>query len=86
MAISVEVAPLWHLEKPPVWPPLPVKLYPPWIGVMKEPSAIKNDLFAPHQRAEQIDHLGDPLAQIEVSIDFALLAAEVDRVVNVHGH
>ena len=47
---------------------------------MKEPSAIKNDLFAPHQRAEQIDHLGDPLAQIEVSIDFALLAAEVDRV------
>ena len=47
---------------------------------MKESSAIKNDLFAPHQRAEQIDHLGDPLAQIEASIDFALLAAEVDRV------
>ena len=42
---------------------------------MKEPSAIKNDLFAAHQRAEQIDHLGDPLAQIEASIDFVQLAA-----------
>ena len=47
---------------------------------MRKRSAIKNDLFAPHQRAEQIDHLGDPLSQIEACIDFKALAAEIDRV------
>jgi len=50
------------------------------MSVMQNRSAIKIDLFARHQRAEQIDHLGDPLAQIEACIDFKALAAEIDRV------
>lgn len=47
---------------------------------MQNRSAIKIDLFARHQRAEQIDQLGDPLALIEACIDFKALAAEIDRV------
>jgi IS5 family transposase len=43
-------------------------------------SAIKNDLFAADLRKEKIDRLGDPLLTFEAHIDFAALAAEVDRV------
>ncbi|MFN5746133.1 MAG: transposase, partial [Methylococcaceae bacterium] len=47
---------------------------------MKKLSAIKNDLFASHQRESQINHMGDPLAGIEACIDFKALAASVDQV------
>ena len=47
---------------------------------MKKRSAIKNDLFAPQLREDQIDHLGDPLAGIESCIDFKALAMAVDQV------
>lgn len=47
---------------------------------MKQRSAIKNDLFAAEHHRQKIDRLGDPLAQIELFIDFAALAAEVDRI------
>lgn len=47
---------------------------------MKRRSAIKIDLFAADRRREKIDRLGDPLTEIESHIDFAALAAEVDRV------
>lgn len=47
---------------------------------MKPRSAIKTDLFSADQRREKIDCLGDPLTEIESHIDFAALAAEVDRV------
>ena len=47
---------------------------------MKQRSAIKSDLFAADRRKEKIDRLGDPLAEMEAHIDFAALAAEVDRV------
>jgi transposase, IS5 family len=47
---------------------------------MKKRSAIKTDLFADTQHREKIDKLGDPLAEIEGTIDFATLAAEVDRI------
>ncbi len=47
---------------------------------MKKRSAIKSDLFATEHREHQIDHLGDPLVDIEACIDFSALAAEVDRV------
>lgn len=43
-------------------------------------SAIKNDLFAADLRKHKIDRLGDPLVAFETHIDFAALAAEVDRV------
>jgi len=36
-----------------------------YISAMKNPSAIKNDLFDPHQRAEKSDHFGDALALFE---------------------
>jgi hypothetical protein len=47
---------------------------------MKPCSAIKTDLFADDHHRKKIDSLGDPLAEIESHIDFAALAAEVDRV------
>jgi IS5 family transposase len=47
---------------------------------MKKRSAIKTDLFADSHHREKIDKLGDPLAEIEGSIDFAALATEVDRI------
>lgn len=47
---------------------------------MKKRTAIKTDLFADEHHRKKIDTLGDPLAQIESYIDFAALAAEVDRV------
>ena len=47
---------------------------------MKPRSAIKTDLFADEYHREKIDSLGDPLAEIESHIDFAALAAQVDRV------
>jgi IS5 family transposase len=47
---------------------------------MKPRSAIKTDLFADEHHRKKIDSLGDPLADIESHIDFAALAAEVDRV------
>jgi hypothetical protein len=47
---------------------------------MKPRSAIKTDLFADEHHRKKIDSLGDPLAEIESHIDFAALAAEVDRV------
>ena len=56
---------------------------------MKPRSAIKTDLFAAEHRRDKIDCLGDPLAEIGTCIDFAALAAEVDRVaprlVSAHG-
>lgn len=47
---------------------------------MKPRSAIKTDLFADEHHRRKIDSLGDPLTEIESHIDFAALAAEVDRV------
>ncbi len=47
---------------------------------MKPRSAIKTDLFADDHHRKKIDSLGDPLAEIESYIDFAALAAEVDRI------
>ena len=47
---------------------------------MKPRSAIKTDLFADEQHRKKLDALGDPLADIASHIDFAALAAEVDRV------
>lgn len=47
---------------------------------MKPHSAIKTDLFADEHHRKKIDALGDPLVQIESYIDFAALAAEVDRI------
>lgn len=47
---------------------------------MKPRSAIKTDLFADAYHRKKIDTLGDPLAEIESHVDFAALAAEVDRI------
>ena len=47
---------------------------------MKPRTAIKTDLFAAETHRRKIDSLGDPLAEIESCIDFAALAAEVDRI------
>ena len=47
---------------------------------MKQRSAIKTDLFANETHRAKIDALGDPLQDIEAHIDFAALAAQVDRV------
>lgn len=47
---------------------------------MKPRTAIKTDLFAADAHRRKIDALGDPLVEIESCIDFAALAAEVDRV------
>lgn len=47
---------------------------------MKPRSAIKTDLFADQHHTQALDKLGDPLAEIEGCIDFAALAAEVDRI------
>ena len=47
---------------------------------MKPRSAIKTDLFADESHRAKIDALGDPLQEIESHIDFAALAAQVDRV------
>ena len=47
---------------------------------MKPRTAIKTDLFAGETHRRKIDSLGDPLAEIELCIDFAALAAEVDRI------
>lgn len=47
---------------------------------MKKRTAIKTDLFAAESHREKLDELGDPLAEIAACIDFAALAAEVDRV------
>ena len=43
-------------------------------------SAIKTDLFAGDKRRTKLDKLGDPLALLDKHIDFAALAAQVDRV------
>ena len=43
-------------------------------------SAIKTDLFAGDKRRTKLDKLGDPLALLDRHIDFAALAAQVDRV------
>lgn len=47
---------------------------------MTKRTAIKTDLFADEHHRKKIDTLGDPLTEIESYIDFAALAAEVDRV------
>ncbi|OQS25446.1 IS5 family transposase [Chromobacterium haemolyticum] len=47
---------------------------------MKQRNAIKNDLFAADHHRQKIDRLGDPLSEIEQHIDFAALAAQIDRV------
>ena len=47
---------------------------------MPRRSAIKPDLFAADHHREKLDALGDPLVEIAAHIDFAALAAEVDRV------
>jgi IS5 family transposase len=56
---------------------------------MKARSAIKTDLFSTDAHLRKIDSLGDPLVEIESCIDFAALAAEVDRIsprpVSPHG-
>ena len=57
-----------------------IVLNPPRPTPMKPRSAIKTDLFADELHRKKIDTLGDPLAEIESYIDFAALAAEVDRI------
>lgn len=47
---------------------------------MKKRSAIKTDLFADTHHREKLDKPGGPLMAIEACIDFAALAAEVDRI------
>lgn len=47
---------------------------------MSKRSALRPDLFAGQRRESKLDRLGDPLAALEKYIDFASLAAEVDRV------
>lgn len=47
---------------------------------MKKRIALKTDLFAFDAHRKRIDTLGDPLAGIELHIDFAALAEEVDWV------
>lgn len=47
---------------------------------MTRRSAIKTDLFAAEHHRRKIDHLGDPLTKICEHIDFAALAADVDRI------
>jgi len=47
---------------------------------MKKRRAIKTDLFAEQHHREKIDTWGDPLTESEAAIDFAALAAEVDRI------
>lgn len=47
---------------------------------MKSRNAIKTDLFSDEHHHRKIDSLGDPLTEIESYIDFAALAAQVDRV------
>ncbi len=47
---------------------------------MKKRSAIKTDLFADQHHKQTLDKLGDPLTEIESCIDFAALAAEIDRI------
>lgn len=46
---------------------------------MKPRSAIKNDLFADEHLRKKIDMLGDQIFEIESRIDFAALAAEINR-------
>ena len=46
---------------------------------MRPRSAIKPDLSLDEQHRKKIDTLGDPLNEIESHIDYAALAAEVDR-------
>ena len=43
-------------------------------------SALRPDLFAGQRRESKLDRLGDPLIALNKHIDFAALAAEVDRV------
>lgn len=47
---------------------------------MKQRSAIKNDPFAAKHHRKKIDGLGDPPSEIALTIDFAALASEVDRI------
>jgi transposase, IS5 family len=47
---------------------------------MKPRNVLQNDVFAAEQHQLNMDQLGDPLVDIETHIDFAALAAEVDRV------
>jgi IS5 family transposase len=48
---------------------------------MKPRTALKTDLFADEYHRQKIDAPGDPLREIETHIDFAALAAEVERIV-----
>ena len=50
------------------------------LGCLEPRSAIKTDLFADERHRKKIDALGDPLAQIDSTIDFTALAAEVVRI------
>jgi hypothetical protein len=52
---------------------------------MKPRNAIKTDLFADEHHRQQIDALGDPLSEIDSHIDFAALAAEIDRIAPLCG-
>ena len=47
---------------------------------MSKRSALRPDLFAGQRRESKLDRLGDPLVALDQHIDFAALAAEVDRV------
>ena len=47
---------------------------------MRKRSALRPDLFAGQRRESKLDRLGDPLVALDQHIDFAALAAEVDRV------
>lgn len=47
---------------------------------MSKRSALRPDLFAGQRRESKLDRLGDPLIALNKYIDFAALAAEVDRV------
>jgi hypothetical protein len=47
---------------------------------MKPRNAIKTGLFADEHHRQKIDALGDPLSEMDSHIDFAALAAEMDRI------
>lgn len=50
------------------------------LPISRDTTAIKTDLFADLEHKAKIDALGDPLAEIDACVDFAVLAAEVDRI------
>jgi IS5 family transposase len=47
---------------------------------MTRRTAIQPDLFAAEEHRAKLDRLGDPLQEMDSVIDFAALAAEVEKI------